>query len=63
MLEEEQTFQGFFLSSNLLFTGGIYDTREEVSVLIKKAFRTWLNWKAERRELGLSDNSLARLAC
>lgn len=51
-----------FFFSNLLFTGGIYDTREEVSVLIKKTFQTWLNWKAERREIGLLDNRLARLS-
>ena len=66
MLQEEQVFQGLslsvFLFSNLLFTGGIYDTREEASVLIKKAFQTWLSWKAERGDLGLSDTSLARLA-
>lgn len=63
ILEEMQAFQVFFFSLlNLLFSGGISGTKEEFSVLIKKAFQTWLNWKAEGGEIGLSDNSLARLS-
>lgn len=57
ILEEMQAFQVFFFLPNLLFSGGISGTKEEFSVLIKKAFQTWLNWKAEGGEIGLSDNS------
>lgn len=50
--------------SAILFTGGlsVYFCREEFNVLIKKTFQTWLNWEAGGREIGLSDDSLARLS-